>query len=396
VKKFLSSVLVLSLLCGLFSGCAQRSVDNGLSPPSNAATLTEDYVLVPTTRGDIIKAIKGTSTFHSLNAATAYFTISGTIATVNVTWGTEVKAGDVLITLVEAADYKVELAKAKQALDIAEVQLNQAKEAADGGGEVALAQLKWQQAENNYETAGSNDEQLLLTAEIFKATYENVAMQAKNTYSDLQLAYQISQDEYDIAQANYDACFLKAPISGEITWIDRTVSAGASVTAYAQMMTMENQSGLVHVYTGSSSDAQYLSEGDVITVIDKSTDTQYQGRILLTPDLLPDDINYSFGGNSESYVYMIELFGFDYSEAGIGDPGGDLQIILQDHKNVVLIDSYLLKTYTDSDGQTAYYVNIYVDGVPIRKPITIGIKNGDKSEVTFGLDEGTEVIYTAS
>ncbi|HOP11484.1 MAG TPA: biotin/lipoyl-binding protein [Oscillospiraceae bacterium] len=398
MKKFFASVLSLILVCGLISGCSQNGPSGGLVAPSSADGLTHDYVTVLSTRGDIKKVLKSTSpsTFRSTDAATAYFTVSGTIATVNVVWGTTVKAGDIIATLVEAADYKVEVAKAKQALDIAEINLNQAKTNAEGGGEVALAQLKWQQAQNEFEASGSDNEQLRLNTEILKATYENLASTAKNTYSDLQLNYDTLKIQYDQAQAKYEACFLKAPISGEITWIGQRISEGYTVSAFSQVATIENDSGFAHVYYGSSTDSQYLSVGDVVTVITTKTGVQYQGRILYAPGSIPGDINYNLGGNAESPVYFIRLIGFDYSQASNGNSGGDLNIVLQDHKDTVLVDTYLLKSYTDDDGNTAYYVNILYKDVPIRKNIIIGIKNGDYTEVLSGLEENMDVVYTPS
>ena len=397
MKKFFASVLSLVLVCGLISGCAQKGPSGGLVAPSNASGLTHDYVTYPSMRGDIKKVLKSTSpsTFRSVEAKTTYFTVDGTIATVNIMWGTNVKAGDVIATLVEAADYKVELAKAKQALDIAEFSLSQAKTNAEGGGEVALAQLKWQQAQNEYETSGGDNEQLRLNTEILKATYENLAFTAKNTYSDLQLNYDAHRIQYDQAQAKYDACFLKAPIGGEVTWIGKSVSEGLSVKAYEQVATIESSSDFVHIYNGSSSDAQYLSQGDVVTVITTKTGAQYQGRILYAPGSTPSDINYGLGGSADSPTYFIKLIGFDYSNLRSGDSGGDLNILFKYHKDVVLIDTYLLKTYADEEGNTAYFVNVLVNGIPVRKNITIGIKNGDYTEVTSGLNEGVDVILSS-
>lgn len=397
MKKRFVLALSLALLSGLFFGCSQSGPGGTLSAPAISGDLANNYVTVSSKRGDIQKTIKSTSlsTYRSIDAATAYFTVNGTVEKINVEWGTKVKKGDVIATLAEASDFKVDLAKAKQALDIAQINLNQGKTAADGGGEVALAQLKWQQAQNDYESSKNKTEQLRLNAEMLKATYENLAMTAKSNLTDLQCIYQIAKDQFDSAQANYDACFLKAPIDGEITWLALFMSEGAAVKAFEQAATIENKSGLVHVYNGSSSDSGYLSAGDVVTVITTGDGAQYQGRVLFTPKTLPGDINYSFG-NAENSTYLIKLIGFDYSQKGIGDTGGDLKIILQDHKNVVLIDSYLLKSYKDDNNRDAYYVNILINNVPVRKPITIGIKNGDYTEVTSGLDAGVDVIFIAA
>ncbi|HNX14727.1 MAG TPA: biotin/lipoyl-binding protein [Oscillospiraceae bacterium] len=397
MKKIVIWALSFSLLLGLMPGCSQRGPKSTLTPPAVSGDLANDYVTRQTIRGDIKKTIKSTtaSTYRSTKAATAYYKVSGTIKKVNIEWGAKVKAGDVLATLVEAEKYKVDLAKAKQELDVAEIKLNQAKTAAEGGGEVALAQLKWQQAQNDYESSKNKNEQLRLNAEMLKATYDNLLLTSKNNYSDFQYNYQILKDRYNAAQAKYDACFIKAPISGEITWLSRYLTEGAAVKAYEQAATVESNGDLTHIYNGSSSDSAYLSAGDVVTVI-TDDDVEYQGRVLFTPDTLPGDINYSFGGSGENFPYIIKLIGFDYSQKGIGDNGGDLVIVLQDHKNAVLLESYLLKSYKDENNRDIYYVNVLINGVPIKKPITIGIKNNDYTEVTSGLDEGAEVIYIAS
>lgn len=392
MKKTLILLLSVSLLCGLISGCSQSGSKTGLSAPSNVNTLSPDYVQIAATRGDIQKTITGTSSYRSVDAATAYFTISGTISNFNVVWGSEVKAGDVIAILAESADYNVELAKAKQALEIAEIQLNQAKSEAEGGGEVALAQLKWQQAQNNYETSNGKDEQLRLDSEMLKATYENLSLLAKNNYSELLHHYGITKTIYDTAQAKYDACFLKAPIGGVITWINRNGSEGSHVRAFGQMVTIESKKNLVHVFAGSSSDSQYLTIGDIITVVTRKSNMQYRGRILFTPDKLPGDINYNFGGNANTPIYMIELLDFDYTQVNVTDTGEELILILQDHRDVVLIDTYLLKTAV-TDDELSYYVNVLYNHVPIKRPVTIGIKNGDFTEVTYGLKEGESVIY---
>jgi len=398
VKKYVASVLSLALLCGLISGCSQSGPKGGLSAPSTAIVLAENYVRVKAIRGDIKKTVRSTSPsiLRSVDAATAYFNVSGTIATVDVTWGTQVKPGDIIATLVESADYKITLAKAKQALDIAKIGLDQAKTAAEGGGEVALAQLKWQQADIAYQNSGNKDEQLRLNAEKSKAAYENLVLTAQNTYSDLQHSYQIVNDQFMSAQANYDSCFLKAPVGGEITWLSRSLSEGSSVHAYEQIATIENNSGLVHIYSGSSSDSQYLSDGDVVTVITTNTGMQYQGRILFTPKSIPADINYNLGGKTESFNYFIKLTGFDYSKKSNGDGGGDLEILLKSSKDAVLVESYLIKSQKDENGLDVYYVLVLMNGAPIRKPITIGIANKDYTEVTSGITEGTEVVYLPS
>ncbi len=398
MKKFFTVVLSLILLCGAISGCAKNGPAGGLSAPSNASGLASDYVLVKAIRGDIQQTIRNTapSIYRSVNAATAYFTVNGTIATVDVTWGAKVKAGDTIATLVESTDYKVELAKAKQALDIAKIGLDQAKAAAEGGGEVALAQLKWQQAQNDYKASGSKNEQLRLTAEKLKATYENLTVTAKNTYGDLQLSYQIINDRYLAAQANYDACFLKAPIAGELTWLNKSLSEGSRINAFEPITTIENNNGLVHVYTGSSSDSQYLDNGRVVTVITKETGVQYQGRIFYTPTSIPADISYNLGGKSETFNYFIKLIDFDYSQKKNGDAGGDLEILLNSQKDAVLVESYLIYDQTDEDGLKSYYVLVLMNGIPIRKPITVGIQNKDYTEVTSGINEGDEIVYLPS
>ncbi|MPN53592.1 hypothetical protein SDC9_201256 [bioreactor metagenome] len=61
-----------------------------------------------------------------------------------------------------------------------------------------------------------------------------------------------------------------------------------------------------------------------------------------------------------------------------------------------MVETYLIKSQTGEDGLDDYYVLMLMNGVPIKKFITVGIQNKDYTEVTSGLNEGDEIVYLAS
>ncbi len=382
------TAITLAALLALLALPACSRTDDGLSAPSLAQPVDIEYDTTTPRIGTITQTLNGRGIVRSANAVTPYTTIAGTIEKINVTYGDTVKKGDLLYTLAEHTDYELALKKIQQQLKTAQNDLISLKTAVDGGGDVGLAKLLWQQASYNYEQMkGSASAQALkiqeLAVEHARLAYEATLESAEYQYQQALAALDCLQIEVDQAQARYDACYIWAPQAGVVSWTSRHL-VGSAVSRYAQLLTISDPDSLVLSYSGTSTDRKYLDLGTQFELTFGGA--TYTATVTATPSTYPRDVEYNIDA-ADNYMYFFDVAGYDINNAALGDNFQNMTLTIERHSDILLIDTYLLK-----GDEGAYYVNVTRDGLTFNKPVRIGLTDTVYVEIVAGLSVDDKLV----
>lgn len=331
------------------------------SDPATAASgETTSTVTASTTTFE--QSVSASGTLTPAVQESVSFEVPGTVASVDVSAGDTVTAGQQLAT-VDTLQLNADLLAAKSALVSAQADLANAQDEADG--------------------SDSSDAQIAsLTAQV-----------------------EVAQAAYDQAEEDMSGATLTAPVDGLLTEVNVEVgdsvgssSSGGSTDAAGGMTgsttsassTSTSTAQFVIIGTESWSASVTVDETDVALI---SVDDQVE----LTGDSLADTVygtvseiglvSTSTGGVA-SYPVTIQVTG---SPEGLHDGASvTAEIIYQRRTNVLAVPSAAVTT---EDGQTVV-TQEGADGEQVTTVVTVGETSGTMTEITEGLSEGDEVLVT--
>lgn len=385
---FIAALAGAMLLTGCSGGTTTRSV-----PSFASASTGITFSTVAVKRGDIEEAIYDELYYRSINTISLSFSISGTLDTKTVNYRTDIKKGDVLATLAERDTYGSEITKKKQELLELGIRLEQARVGMEGGGEVALAQLKYQQEQQTLDSLkkdpSTDSEQLArqqFAVDSAKLSYDELVNSAAADYKAVSDLIDIANAELDLLQTKYDACTLVSPVDGECVYLSNR-SPGEDITAFSTFVSIADTTKVCAALNGDDGTADYLALGDKVTIT--INDVAYNATVIQIPATQPTGVIY--GVKSDVRLYFFDIEGFDYSNATLGSAivAGSVKVSLRTHTDTLYLESYLVDQADDG----SYSVNLLVGNSPITKPVTVGIITNEFTEITSGLSEGDLIVH---
>jgi len=336
-KSFVKRALALGLAGAMtwaIAGCSYLlPVEEELLAPPLVATKDVEYTTVQVSKGDVLDTVKASGSFRASNTKQAFFETDGRIGEVKVGYGDEVKAGDVLMTLMaNDTQYQYEAAKIRYAI----------------------------QEENMANTYGSRAKKMQ------------------------QYQLDLAKLELDNLERKMESTILRAPIDGEVTYLAE-VRAGDTVPAFKVCISVSDPHDVRLLVTGEK--AYSLISGREVTV--RVNNKEFQGKILQNPYDVPEEgLDYSTSVND---VYaVIEVYDMPEELSTIGREA-QVTMVNNSRSDVLTLPTNAVREY---NGRT--YVQVLQDGVKMEKDIVVGLKGTSENtavyEVVSGLEEGENVI----
>ena len=319
VTRIVASVAAFSMVVGL-SGCYFFPEEEKLLDPPVLKVEDVTYSTYKAVKKTIINKAATTGYCVSQNQVNCSFKADGAIMTVHVRAGDTVKKGDLLAEF-NTGDLEYTLRE---------------------------QELKVQQAQNTYNSNGSENSRLQLEIE-------------KNTLAKLQNEYNNSK--------------IYAPCDGLVSFADR-LKPGANVKAYATVVTIIDPE-VIYVKANVNDEKKFKKGQDVTITIDGE---DYEGTVVKTPIEAKEE-----GDDDVTSIYA-EFKGTLPSFTKVGTVA-DITYIKEQAENAIVIPKYLVKTLAGKE-----YVQVFKDGEKIEVDIETGITNATEVQILSGLSEGDEVV----
>lgn len=200
------------------------------------------------------------------------------------------------------------------------------------------------------------------------------------------LQYQIEQNKLDKMLEEKDSYTIRAPYTGEITYINR-VNAGDNVEGGEVCCTIAPEE-TVQIYVDGGDANKFRYGQDVVVKIDG---VEYAGSVVMAPDIAPATAS---GAAAKRAIFALEDGVMDKirEESPLALSAGWATVYLtSEKKNVLAVPDSAVKTsgsissVTIVDGEERY-----------RLRVTIGASYGGYTEILNGIAEGDIVIADGS
>ena len=364
-------------------------------------------------RATVLSTISAQGNVEAATTASPAFSVSGTVATVDVSVGDTVTIGQVLGTL-DPADLQDAVTKAKEQLASAKQQLSTA----------ALQRTSAQQSVDEAKAAYA-DVTTVTDPKTGTTTTSRRGTQSQITSSQAQLSNAqgqvtsatnaVSQDETALttAEAAVGKAKLTAPIGGVVTAVSATVgsavstgtagasssagstaassaassSAAASTTA-AGFATIEDPAKLQVRASFAEADAAQLSVGQVASVTFPAV-----AGVTVTAKVTAIAPTGTASNGVVSYAGTVTL---DTRPDGVRlGQTASVSATTAEAKGVVSVPSNAVTVGTTTNGKTAGTVTVVAaDGTQKVTNVTIGVQVDTSTEISSGLTVGDKVVIS--
>lgn len=391
-------------------------------------------------RGTVVEVVDAPAAVTAKAAATLTASADGTLASLRVSAGDRVRAGQVL-AVIDSPSARIRLKQAKRALsassvgvssggvNLSGVQKTTDKAAADAfdaardaAGQIAdpklrsalLAQVT--AAEKHYAAATKAANQAVRAVQRGVAGLGS-AVNALGTAQRLQ-----AQQAYDLAKSTVDSLTLRAPISGvvqlggssnagtgsassltdliesagasapsssdSLPGVDGSVPVGGQVTAGTAVLTIVDTAELGVLAEVDETDVLLVSPGATATVeLDAATGASYDATVR-SVDILPTQS--SRGG--VSYRARLALGAGRYADgrdAPTPRPGMSAVVHLRVRQAAGAV-TVPAQAIFNADGRDSVWV--VRDGKAEQIPVTVGVQGQDAVQIVSGLTEGQRLV----
>lgn len=363
-RRIISAVSAALLLLSLTAGCAERN-------ENNRPELREPAGMDP----DIVQVERGTisriETYEGLvlpEVRKLSFAEGGVIAQINICVGSQVKAGDILLTLdssytasqletaLENYEYDTkerELTQKKKelSLQIASLELDELKAAGASRSALRLKELELQALENEFEE--------------WTALNEIDRAEQEKTIAAL--------------YARMEASVLRAPCDGTVVYLSATDGGYASAT-------------IPLVWIADSAERHITTDYITADAVSKANEI------------------YALVDGKRVEVEYLPMSRADYLAMLASDEGRKSRFILknangnpvEDGMNVILFvisdrveDTLILPSTAVRRDSTGFFVYVLENGASVRRGITRGVYTDALTEIRGGVEEG-ERIYAGN
>lgn len=369
--RIIAGVAVVAVLAALGGGYALSQV---AAKPAVATARAST--------GDLTVEVSAPGSVVATSSTSVYSPIAGTLASVQVTDGQAVKAGDVLATLDDAS--------LRAAVEQARAQVAQA----DSQAKAAKASLANARAQRAAASAMPHETSAQTSARNAALSAADAAAESAVAAQDAAKAAQSAAASVRAtAEANAAKAAITAPVAGTvglpviaITALDGTgptASAGVSVTTAMPVFTIVD---LTHV-----SFAAQVDEADVASVqagaraavsLDAFAARSFEGSVA---EIATSSMTTKTGGTA--YVVKVPLTPGDAAlRLGMS---GNISIAAQTVPGAILVPTQAVQ----SDG-ASHYVYKVTGGRVTRTVVTVGAASATQTQITSGLAAGDDVATT--
>jgi HlyD family secretion protein len=267
---------------------------------------------------------------------------------------------------------QLDLAQAKANLDLNQHIVNARKqlfeEGAIPGRDLDTAQAALVQAQAAYDAAAKHLE-----------SQKSIAHKASLEAAKGQLTS--AEGKYQGAQAQVSYSEIRSPISGVVT--DRPLFAGETATAGSTLLTVMDTSALLAKVHLAQQPAQEMKVGDAATIMVPGVADPVQAKVsLISPALDP--------GSTTVEIWL--LVNNKKGELKVGTPVHASIVGRQMAQALTVPTSALL---TAQDGSKSVIV-AGDDGAAHSKPVSVGITDDGRAQITSGLTTGDMVITSGN
>jgi macrolide-specific efflux system membrane fusion protein len=351
---------------------------------ARASTAPAHIPTAAVTRGDLEASLTAVGALQPKNYVDVGAQVSGQLQTLHVTYGSEVKQGD-LLAEIDPAVYSAKVASEQAQLKILQAQIAEQK------AQLTLAQSQNARNQRLYkQNAVSQD--VLQTGEANEAV-------ARAQLAALQAQLEQAQSTLDGDQANLQYTKIYAPIAGTVVSISaqqgQTLNANQSAPVILRIADLNTMTVWAQV-----------AEADIVKVktgmpVHFSTlgmpDRQWTGtvrQILPTPEVINDVILYDV---------LIDVANPDH--ALMTQMSAQVFFVLGEAKDALLVPVAALQPLTptsisaagDSQEGTPYRVQLRTATGVVTREIKVGLSDRANAVVLAGLAEGDHVVLpTAS
>ena len=321
-KKGLVSATVFLLLIFLLTGCKLFPKEESLLAPPVMEPVKVSYSTVKAKRGDIVKTIRGSGSFVSIDSKYMFFEArGGRLKEIYVKHGDEVKKGDLLAELY-TDDLETEIKRQELNLRKAQITYNQLK--ANNAGKYDL-------------------ERASIDIQLVRLGLESLKKQKEEAE-------------------------LRSDVDGVVTYVDTRLSPGDIVGAFQNLIRIANPDALYVVYNGSNL-SNFTMGAEVEVTIDEKT---YTGKVVSTPANVPPD-------GDENLKNLVGIEVEDLPEEVEMGTNAQITLILEQSYDTIIVPKQAVRNYMGRK-----YVNVLENGLNNERDVRIGVETATEVEILEG------------
>lgn len=391
--KKICTLIMIGIICIVPTACSKASdkVDKKIA-------IQAQGVHVETVKSESINNLSELSgTLQPLDSVTVSFEAGGTINSVNVQEGSNVKSGDSLAAI-DDKSYQLQLEQAKLSIEQASANLNQTLKGARGQ-QIAEVNLKLQQAETLYDQAlkeFQRNEALYNSGVITLSDYEKV----KN-------AMTLAEKDRDAAEQAY-SLVAEGATEEQKQQADSVYKQALSAKAQAELML--SKTSLKSPIDGVVI-SKYVSQGQLVGSGTPAYKIGKLDKLKVTLPVPDYEIgSWKMGDNVSINLYqqaragqVTRIFSITNENSGTINvevtinnekydwyPG---QVVICSHKTEAGKSIFIPKSSVINKGGEAPYVFTLNNGNKVTKTnVKIGELKDNKLQITEGLQEGVKVV----
>ena len=339
------------------------------------------YLTEPVTRGDISQTVSATGEISPSNLVTVGAQASGQIKKLYVTLGQQIKKGD-LVAEINSTTQTNALNTEKSKLETYQAKL-------------VSAQIALNTAEKKYKREAALWKEEATSKENLESAQDTLAA-AKATVAELKASIKQTKISINTAESDLGYTRITAPMDGTVVAVPveegQTVNAAQStptIIQLANLQTMLNkmqiaEGDITKVKAGQDISFTILSEPDnpikaKLESVDPGLTTMSLGSYTSSTDTT----------SSAIYYYARALVPNEDGKLSIGMTTQNT-IEISGVKNVLTVPTMAVK----KQGGKSYVRVLGKDGNAVQKEVSVGLKDGTRTEIKSGVSEGEQVILS--
>ena len=377
-KRRAVSLAVCLLLAALVAGCEQLPGDVLVTPTPIPTPVPLPNAVHRIERGDIVDSVTLLGLVDSLQRVNLSFRIGGRLNGFHVEPGDMVEAGQLLAEL-DVGFLPHELAKAEKQLEIAQLRLHAAQGAkalalTEAEAALELDRLALEQARGGAEEADIARMELADAAAETKLTL--LADQHDREIALYQAEVELKAIDVEMLQDRIGQAQLLAPFDGVVRYTDG--EAGQLIAEYAPVMGLAAPDALeIRSSSPSEEELPKLRTGQAVTILFRDhPQREVMGQLI--------QVSTPTGGE-EGLPVRIEFSAPDL-ELEIGALA-DLRIVVERKEGILTIPNVAIHSYFNRR-----YALVKEGESTIEVDITLGVTDGERTEVLAGLEEDEQVF----
>lgn len=368
----------LLLMAGSLAGCEQLPGDVLVTPTPIPTPVPLPKAVHRIERGDIVDSVTLLGMVDSLQRVNLSFRIGGRLNAFLVEPGELVEAGQLLAEL-DVGFLPHELAKAEKQLEIARLRVQTALGAKELSLAQAQASLDMQRLTLEQGRGGAGEADLARMELAVAAAETKLALLAEQHDREIAL-YQAEAElkaiDVEMLRDRIGQAQLLAPFDGVVRYTDG--EAGQLVAEYAPVMGLAAPDALEIRSSGPGEEAlPKLRIGQSVTILFRD-----YPQIEVTGQLIQVSLP---GGADEGLPIRVEFVAPEL-ELEIGTLA-DLRIVVERKENILTIPNVAIHSYFNRR-----YALVREGESTIEVDISLGVTDGERTEVLAGLEEDEEVF----